>query len=58
MAFTERILKEPDVWAAVVRLADALEIAGVIEDEYLKPYSPEPRKNWPRRKDFLNYKEI
>lgn len=57
MAFTERTLKEPDVWAAVIKLADALEIAGVIECEYLKPYLPEPRKNWPLRKDFLNYKE-
>lgn len=42
---TVQMLLRPDVWAFVTRLADALEVAGDIED--LDGFLPEPVRNWP-----------
>lgn len=49
---TLRTLREPEIWAAVVRLADALEIDGVIEDGELEVFLPDARKDWPRKRDM------
>lgn len=42
---TVQTLMRPDVWALVVRLADALEMAGDMEDP--SGFLPAPVKNWP-----------
>ncbi len=45
---TERILREPETWRAVLRLANALESAGRIEYDGLQHYLPCYRQHWPR----------
>lgn len=42
---TVQTLKRPDVWSFVTRLADALEVAGDMED--LSGFLPAAVKNWP-----------
>lgn len=42
---TVQALRHPDVWVLVVRLADALETVGDVED--LRGYLPAPVPNWP-----------
>lgn len=44
-ALTVQALRQPDVWALVLRLADALELAGDMED--LRGYLPAPVPSWP-----------
>jgi hypothetical protein len=46
-ALTVQTLRRPDVWAAVLRLADALELAGELDDEALLPFLPEAVPHWP-----------
>ncbi len=43
---TERVLREPETWQAVMRLADALETAGTMEEELID-FLPAPRRSWP-----------
>jgi hypothetical protein len=42
---TEQALRRPDIWAAVMRLADELDRVGRMED--LDPWLPPAEKNWP-----------
>jgi hypothetical protein len=42
---TERMLRRPEVWAMVLRLADELERHGDIEE--FAGFLPEPIPNWP-----------
>jgi hypothetical protein len=44
-ALTVRTLRDPAVWALVLRLADALERTGDLEE--LREYLPAPVPNWP-----------
>lgn len=44
-ALTVQALRQPDVWALVLRLADALELAGDMDD--LRGFLPAPVPSWP-----------
>lgn len=44
---TEEALRRPDIWAAVIRLADELERAGRLENEALDPFLPPACRCWP-----------
>jgi hypothetical protein len=46
-ALTVETLRRPGVWAAVHRLAGALERAGDLDDEALFPFLPEAVPHWP-----------
>ena len=45
---TGNLLCEPDVWAAVTRIADVLEAQGEIGNEELMQLAPEWRPTWPK----------
>lgn len=46
-ALTLQTLREPAVWACVLRLAEALQAAGELEDQALAALLPPRRKAWP-----------
>ena len=44
---TVETLRQPDVWARVLALADELEAAGDLDDDRLDQHLPPPLRNWP-----------
>lgn len=44
---TEEALRRPEIWAAVIRLADELERVGRLENEALDPFLPPADRSWP-----------
>lgn len=44
---TEEALRRPEIWAAVIRLADQLERAGRLENEAIDPFLPPADRSWP-----------
>ncbi len=44
---TIQTLHEPEVWQRVIALADALIVAGALEDDALQPFLPDTRKGFP-----------
>ena len=46
-SLTEQALRHPPIWDAVIRLANALELAGDMDCDAIEPYLPEALPNWP-----------
>lgn len=44
---TEHLLRNPDIWQAVIRLADLLETKEPLETERLLGFLPNARPHWP-----------
>ena len=44
---TESDLREPELWQSVLRIADALQAAGLLEDEELEHLLPQQWQKWP-----------